>query len=167
MSPMAARFPVDLIQTKGAEKQICPTYRNRATCRLYQFPPPGVVPGGDGTCFITDGAGTECDVLPRAQGIVSASCTKNNVHDALHFDEPLRIQFVGLFGASRSAGQSRSAPAGGVTRRFALRLPRRHRLRFRGTARCFRFSYGPTDTSHNAPPVNSLKVKGPLVVIWC
>ncbi len=24
-----------------------------------------------------------------------------------------------------------------------------------------------TDTSHTAPPLNSLKVKGPLVGIWC
>ena len=30
-----------------------------------------------------------------AEGVVSGSHTKNYVHDALHFTEPVRVQFVG------------------------------------------------------------------------
>jgi len=78
-----------------------------------QSPPPSVVPGGDGTCFDNGRqrarsaiALGRTDALisialraarpgNHAQGVVSASHTKNDVHDALHFAEPLRVQFVG------------------------------------------------------------------------
>src|SRR5215470_5459254 len=55
----------------------------------------------------------------------------------------------------------RPAPVlpGRVTRRLARRSPERRRPRCRGSAPCFRSWNGPTDTSHNAPPVNSLKVE--------
>jgi transposase len=54
----------------------------------------------------------------------------------------------------------------------SVAVPREHRraktdrLDGRSVPSC-RASNGPAGTSHNARPLNSLKVKGPLVAIWC
>ena len=77
-----------------------------------QIPPPSTMLGGDGTCPDTGRQWARSPIaradasisiaLPSMtpgnhphRAVVSALHTKNDVHDALHFTEPLRVQIVG------------------------------------------------------------------------
>jgi hypothetical protein len=81
-----------------------------------QKPLPSTMPGGGGTCADTGRQRVRSAIAfsfsenrsvyqhslachdarqRHAQGFVSASHAKNDVHDALHFTEPLRVKVVG------------------------------------------------------------------------
>jgi hypothetical protein len=51
--------------------------------------------------------------------------------------------------------------------RLAPTMLAHRRPRSRDSELCFQSSHVRADTSHNAPYVNSLKIKGPLIGIWC
>jgi hypothetical protein len=53
-----------------------------------------------------------------------------------------------------------------IRRRPVQRLRARHQLQCQDIALCFQFWNGRADTSHNAPPLNSLKVKGLCAPLW-